>query len=138
PPQARGSISIKQILPSVIENSEYIRKKYSKPVYGYNSEIKSLNFDKKIWIDESKGNDPYKTLPKIFDECDEEQLDQLVKGFDEIKEGGAALTAYLKLQFSEVPKEQRKRLKEGLLKYCELDTMAMVMIWEYWDNEINK
>ncbi|MBR5412160.1 MAG: DUF2779 domain-containing protein [Fibrobacter sp.] len=29
-----------------------------------------------------------------------------------------------------------KALREGLLKYCELDTMAMVLVWEYFNHEI--
>lgn len=31
-----------------------------------------------------------------------------------------------------------KATREGLLKYCELDTMAMVLVWEYFNHEINK
>jgi hypothetical protein len=27
-----------------------------------------------------------------------------------------------------------KAIREGLLKYCELDTMAMVLVWEYFNN----
>jgi len=29
-------------------------------------------------------------------------------------------------------KEERKELTNALLKYCELDTLAMVMIYEYF------
>ena len=53
-----------------------------------------------------------------------------------IADGGAALTAYAKLQFSYIPINQREKLRNALLKYCELDTLAMVTIWEYWMNEI--
>jgi hypothetical protein len=28
--------------------------------------------------------------------------------------------------------EENDRVAQGLLKYCELDTLAMVMIWEDW------
>ena len=28
-------------------------------------------------------------------------------------------------------------LRKGLLKYCELDTMSMVLIWEYFNNAVN-
>jgi len=34
------------------------------------------------------------------------------------------------LQFSEMSKEERKELSSALLRYCELDTIAMVMIYE--------
>ena len=46
------------------------------------------------------------------------------------------MTAYYKLQFGEVPDIQRNALVNGLLRYCELDTMAMVMIYEYWKREV--
>ena len=81
--------------------------------------------------------DPYGTLPKLFEDYDED-LDSVLAGMEEIKEGGAALTAYSKLQFENIPRNQRDIIKGGLLKYCELDTLAMVMIWEYWDREVKK
>lgn len=31
-----------------------------------------------------------------------------------------------------------KALREGLFKYCELDTMAMVLVWEYFNHEVTK
>ncbi len=44
--------------------------------------------------------------------------------------GGAALTAYARMQFEEMSDYERSEIQKALLKYCELDTMAMVMIWE--------
>jgi len=38
--------------------------------------------------------------------------------------------AYNMLQFSEIPADQRHRIKDAMLRYCELDTMAMVMLLE--------
>lgn len=52
--------------------------------------------------------------------------------FDEIRDGGAAMTAYCKLQFQELPEHDRHQIQSALLKYCELDTLAMVMIYEAW------
>jgi hypothetical protein len=51
---------------------------------------------------------------------------------DELANGGAALTAYGRMQFSEMSEIERKELSSALLRYCELDTMAMVMIFEAW------
>ena len=48
------------------------------------------------------------------------------------------MTAYCLLQFAEVPEAQRVALVRGLLRYCELDTMAMVMIFEYWKHEMER
>jgi hypothetical protein len=47
---------------------------------------------------------------------------------NELKEGGAAMTAYVRLQFEELSEYEREEIEAALLKYCELDTMAMVMI----------
>jgi hypothetical protein len=48
------------------------------------------------------------------------------------------LISYAKLQFSDVPADHRELIRSALLKYCELDTLAMVMIWEYWNVEDKK
>ncbi|WP_342633065.1 hypothetical protein [Gillisia limnaea] len=51
---------------------------------------------------------------------------------EDIADGGAALTAYGKLQYTDMPLAERLELKNSLLKYCELDTLAMVMIVEFF------
>lgn len=48
-----------------------------------------------------------------------------------IAEGAVALTAYAKLQNEDMTEKERKEITSGLLKYCELDTLAMVMIYEH-------
>jgi hypothetical protein len=49
-----------------------------------------------------------------------------------ITEGGAAATAYARLQFEDVDAQTRAKICEALLRYCELDTLAMVMIVQGW------
>ena len=44
--------------------------------------------------------------------------------------------AYARMQFDEMSDFERKELAEALLRYCELDTLAMVMIYEYFVNEL--
>ena len=39
---------------------------------------------------------------------------------------------YAKLQFTQLSSVERSYVIKGLLKYCELDTFAMVMIMEEW------
>ena len=51
-------------------------------------------------------------------------------GRKSIGNGGAALAAYTKLQFSD--EAMTAALEKALLRYCELDTMSMVFIWEYF------
>jgi len=50
----------------------------------------------------------------------------------EIAEGGAAAMAFARLQFEDLSPETRAAIKAALLRYCELDTLAMVMIAEAW------
>ena len=116
-----------------MNSSPYLKNKYSKPLYGAAGKIKSLNYTDWTWVRLDKDGrviDPYKLLPKIFDEIDE--TIELMSDDDELKEGGAAMTAYCRMQFTEMSDYEREKLKKALLKYCELDTFAMVMIYEAW------
>ncbi len=132
-PKMGGSISLKVVLPAIIHDSKYLRETYGKNnIYGRGLAITSLNFDNHVWIRPEYNMNPYKTLQPVFEGYDRDQLDTLVHGFDSLEDGGAALTAYSYLQFSQVPEEQRQRIIEALLRYCELDTLAMVMLVEGW------
>ena len=53
-----------------------------------------------------------------------------------IADGGAATTAYARLQFEDLKESDRMHLEKSLLHYCELDTFAMVLIVEFWRNEL--
>ena len=55
----------------------------------------------------------------------------------DIADGGAALTAYGKLQYSEMNNKERLAITDSLLRYCELDTLAMVMIYEHLKELVN-
>ena len=138
-PLMNGSNSIKSVLPAVLNSSDYIKTKYSKPIYGKNSQIKSLNFeDGWIWIkqdEEGKVISPYNLLPPLFEDLNDEQIEEFLMG-DKLADGGAAMTAYAKMQFAQISDIERKHIINGLLKYCELDTLAMVLIWEYWNSII--
>ena len=47
-----------------------------------------------------------------------------------VANGGAAMVAYGELQRRDLPAVERQRLERQLLRYCELDTLAMVMVYE--------
>ena len=134
-PAMKGSNSIKAVLPAVLNSSYFIKEKYSNPIYGKNSEIKSLNFDDNwIWIKyDETGNviSPYKLLPSLHDNLEVDNIDEFIYG-DKLADGGAAMTAYAKMQFMNITEEEHNAIANGLLKYCELDTMAMVMIWGHF------
>ena len=57
---------------------------------------------------------------------------------ENIANGGAALTAYSQLQYSDMQKSEIEELTKALLKYCELDTLAMVMIFEHFKEDLIK
>jgi hypothetical protein len=136
-PYTKGSNSIKFVLPAILNSSKELQKKYSKKNYGSEDGINSLNFKDWQWIqfDGSKVKDPYKLLPKLFEDASDHNL-ELLSSDDELANGGAALTAYARMQFSEMSDYERKELESALLKYCELDTFAMVLIYEGWKEMI--
>jgi len=41
------------------------------------------------------------------------------------------MTTYMKMH-TNMPKEGKEAIIQGLLRYCELDTLVMVMIFEVW------
>ena len=110
------------------------------PALGKNSEIKSKNFDSQTWIDLNQSGhviDPYQKLPPVFDKWDYEKL-ELIMSDPELANGGAALTAYSMMQFTQMSEQEREKISQALLRYCELDTFAMVMVWEHWNKLINE
>jgi len=136
-PLMKGSNSIKKVLPAMLNSSEFLQNKYDQPIYG--TRIISLNYKNWQWVQydaENKVKDPYKLLPSLFEGIDDEVLDSFI--IDEnLADGGAAMMAYAKMQFTDMSDLEKSIIEKGLLKYCELDTLAMVMIWEEFMNEIN-
>ena len=137
-PYTKGSNSIKAVLPAVIKRSTFIQNRYSQPIYGKGCLIPSLNFeDPQMWIQKNEHGDilsPYKLLPALFEGI--EASDDFMTD-ENLANGGAALTAYAKMQFTEMNEEEKTLVVKGLLRYCELDTLAMVIIYEYWLNELS-
>jgi CRISPR/Cas system-associated exonuclease Cas4 (RecB family) len=132
----KGSSSIKKVLPAVMATSSFLREQYSQPIYGADAGIPSMNYqDFTWWQPDEVGNpqDPYSLLTKYAEDLlgetvlSNEDPDDLV-----IAEGGAATTAYARLQFESLNPETRIKINEALLRYCELDTLAMLMIVQAW------
>ena len=147
-PLMKGSNSIKAVLPAILNISKELQDRYSKPIYGGDGEITSINIkpgEKPMSLVEkecdSDGNtvvaSPYRTLPAIGAYLpsgrDGWQGDQSCGGISEVNNGGGALSAYGVLQFYDEDDVRAKALEKALLRYCELDTMAMVFIWEFFD-----
>lgn len=73
--------------------------------------------------------DPYKLLVA---DLGEDAVDDEAEG---LYQGCAASNAYLRLQFEDLLGLGRLSLQRGLLRYCELDTLAMVMKLEAWTEQ---
>lgn len=140
-PLMNGGFSIKVVLPSVLNSSDFIKDKYSQPIYG-TAEMPSCNLSSpKSWIEYGEDKvvkNPYKLLPSIssYLGIDVDLDDIEIEDNESVANGAAALMAYAKMQFSEGA--MLKALEQSLLTYCELDTLAMVFIWEYFYKECNK
>jgi hypothetical protein len=130
-----GSNSIKKVLPAMLQACDLLKETYSCSSYG-GGRVNSKNFLESIaWWQAGTDDlpiDPYQLLPSVFNDLDlasgdEEQADQT-----KLNQGGAAVMAYARLQFESIKRDERVRWETALKKYCELDTLAMVMIVQGW------
>jgi len=114
-PSMLGRTSIKQVLPSIWNNNPYL---HSVPLFAKYS-AGSLGII-----------NPYDTLSPVINELEEAEV---------VKDGTGAMRAYHELMFGTISdnQERKEQLKRLLLQYCELDTMAMVIIWKYWMDKCN-
>ena len=109
-PDMKGKTSIKSVLPAIWKNNPYL---HSIPWF-------------KRYAPDTEGNlNPYDTLKPIQDSQESNEV---------IKLGTDAMRAYHELMFGLFSDniQRREEIKILLLQYCELDTMAMVIIWKYW------
>ena len=99
-------------------------------------------------MEDGKVLNPYKLLDEIatfFPKETQEIVRRAESTTDEIEtsdldsqinNGGAALWAYGLLQFCQQESAKKTALVKALFRYCELDTLAMVFIWEYFNEMI--
>lgn len=136
-PLTKGSNSIKAVLPAALQSSSFLKAKYSQPIEKI--KLTSHNFKPNhIWLQTENGEvtNPYKILPPLFENWNETEMEENISDIENIADGGAALTAYAKLQYIDMSENEKDEITKGLLKYCELDTLAMVMIYEHFKFDI--
>jgi len=116
-PDMKGKTSIKKTLPAIWNNNSYLHKipwfaQYYKEEYG---EILS----------------PYKALKDQIEIYEQTEV---------VNDGTGAMRAYFEIMFGDFKDNQkiRENWRDLLLQYCELDTMAMVIIWTHWIKLTNK
>jgi len=132
-----GSSSIKKVLPAVLDQSDHLRSQYGQPIYG-TPEMPSLNFPTRwTWLVEEEGKtlDPYSLLSPLLSDPEIQSVvldaeDEETGNQEFIANGGAAMVAYSLLQASNIPAEERRNVESQLKRYCELDTLAMVMVYQ--------
>lgn len=131
-PGTSGSSSIKKVLPALLRFSPELEAIYSSPIYGSDHGIRSSNFTNHSWFVRGESGevcDPYSLLGERFDDASLAGAD-LLEEVTVIADGGAAMIAYGLLQDDMLSQTERGRLQQQLLRYCELDTLAMVMVWQ--------
>lgn len=136
-PLMKGSNSIKVVLPAVLR-SEELQKKYAKPYREYVQSDNFAGFDFSLINYDANGGveNPYKHLPTVGAELLEDG--ETADSEERINNGGLANANYAKLQYDGLTDEEKLKLKNALLRYCELDTMAMVLIYEYFKLNIKE
>jgi len=109
-PKMAGRTSLKYVLPAI---------------WGSNESLHELSWLKR-YVKKSGSEllNPYETLPPI-EICGVNQT---------VKEGTGAMTAYQEMLYGEVAKdpEMKGKWRELLRQYCELDTLAMVVVFRHW------
>lgn len=133
-PSMKGSNSIKVVLPAVLRSRE-LQKLYEKPYREYVSSPNFAEFDDFTLINyldaaRTEVGNPYKFLPVIGAELLE--AGETADSEDRINNGGLANANYAKLQYDGLSADEKLKLKNALLRYCELDTMAMVLIYQFF------
>lgn len=132
-PSMKGSNSIKVVLPAVLRSKE-LQQEFEGPYRNYVNSKNFVNFDYSLinYTDEAKSKvgNPYKYLPTIGAELLAEG--EISTTEDRINNGGLANANYARLQYDGLSDEEKLKLEKALLRYCELDTMAMVLIYRYF------
>jgi hypothetical protein len=118
-PLMSGRTSIKVVLPSVLKATG-------------SESIKKWLRNENLFNETEHGiTDPYKLLE---DRIIHETSNQIVT----VKNGGDAMAAYRDMMYG-ISKDlpaAKQTYNEALKQYCKLDTLAMVIIWEHWQNLI--
>jgi hypothetical protein len=132
-PGTKGSSSIKKVLPALLTHSKRLQENYRQPIYGAKGGIASLNFRDQTWVqfdDEGNVLDPYSLLPGRFNDPELDALEDTEESRAVVADGGAAMVAYSLLQSDSLAPKDRAELEKQLFRYCELDTLAMVMAFD--------
>jgi hypothetical protein len=116
-PEMKGKTSLKAVLPAVWNNDPGLH------------EIPWLAKYVEYDGDGGKVLDPYKTLRAL----------EIAGQAEAIREGTGAMRAYQHMVYGtgqDAPAETKEKWRRLLLQYCELDTIAMLVVWTYWERRL--
>ena len=118
-PVMKGRTSIKVTLPAVLAANTSERT--INWLENFEPELSILSKDENGVIE-----NPYKNLPPI----------DLLEAAEAVNEGTGAMRAYEDMLFglNKNKEDIKQAYAQALLRYCKLDTLAMVIIWEHWRN----
>lgn len=110
-PQMKGSNSLKKVLPAVWQSHTYL---HDIPW-----------FRKYLKLEQGLAADPYDTLGGEIEALENNEV---------VNEGTGAMRAYYEMMFGEHRDDPAVKInwREKLLRYCELDTMSMIIVWTHW------
>ncbi|MEX0894392.1 MAG: DUF2779 domain-containing protein [Balneolaceae bacterium] len=104
-------LGLKNVLTSLLKTSSYLQDKYSKPVSIHDTHVILAP------PDHTSIPDPYL---KIQSES------------GNIRDGSTAMHAWLYTKSPDCNRDRRARIHRMLKRYCTLDSLALVMIFQYW------
>ncbi len=116
-PAMKRKTSLKAVLPAIWNNNPELHE------IAWLKKYVSLGEDGKGVLD------PYKTLAKI----------EIAGQAESVDEGTGAMRAYQDMMYGkarQLSQESREGWKKLLLQYCELDTIAMLVVWTYWERRL--
>lgn len=118
-PRMGGRTSIKVTLPAVLQSTRSPR-------------IRQWLMDEGLFSLDPDGSitDPYHMLPEPDVNIDGKRI--------RVADGGGAMRAYQEMVYGSGRNDSaiKAQYVEALKRYCKLDTLAMVIIWEHWQNLI--
>jgi hypothetical protein len=126
-PLMGGSHSIKKVLPAIWSNSPHLwSDSWFADYYKTGKNGEAL--------------DPYKTLSVDQTDFNLGAVDEEEESNNEaVSDGVGAMRAYQDMLYGLHRDDLviRDRMRDSLLKYCGLDTLAMVIIWKHWKSVSN-
>lgn len=122
-PYMKGSTSIKVTLPAVLKSTR--SEKISALLQNFENGLNLFAMNENGEIE-----NPYKLLPQL----------KFAEGEIKVSDGTGAMRAYQEMLYgmSKNNSALKNEWSKALLRYCKLDTLAMIIIWEHWQYVLKK